>query len=379
MKFFSDDWGSLKHIVLYGYGTVGKSCLKKMQSDFSVDFIMDRDTEKSGRHISGIPVYAPEDGLAALAGQKIIVMTGGRVYLEISSFLRGRGLEEFKDYCSIEFFITHWYWEAKGMNCVMELHSAITMNCTLKCKHCNMFVPFYERNVTYDIDHLKDDADMLFKYVDYVFCYTLLGGEPFLHAHIGEFIRYLAETYGDKIGTIKIVTNGTLLPGPETIEVLRKYPVWVSISDYTGCVPYGERLGELRRIFDENAVDYTVSGLGKWLAFGFPDNPVCIGEDACASHMRECSPIFHGYNDKKIFYCHVAWSAQKIGRYALQEKDFVDLKRLPFSERHVIAEHCLGEIKVGYVSFCRVCGGCGKDNTNYVPVGEQLKSPGGDA
>lgn len=371
MNHFSDDWKKLKHIVLYGYGNVGKACFNKIKSDFSVDFIMDKDTEKLKICVADVPALSPKDGLAALDGQKIIVMTGGRVYQEISDFLKNEGLEEFKDYCGIESFITYWYWEVKGLNCVMELHSALTMDCTLKCKNCNMFVPFYEKSVTYDLNRLKEDFDALFKYVDYVFCYTLLGGEPFLYKQIGEFVQYLAESYRDKIGTIKIITNGTLLPKQETLDALRKFNVWVSVSDYTECVPYQKRLGELRQIFENNGVDYTIAKQSKWLAFGFPNAPVSVDKANCAAHMKSCSPIFHGYNDKKIFYCHVAWSAEKIGKYVLQEKDFVDLEKLPVSDRHVIAEHCLGNIKDGYVSFCRVCGGCGKDNENVVPAGEQ--------
>ncbi|MBQ9539582.1 MAG: 4Fe-4S cluster-binding domain-containing protein, partial [Treponema sp.] len=100
------------------------------------------------------------------------------------------------------FFITHWYWSIKGLNCVMELHTALSMNCSLKCKSCNMFVPFYEKSLTYDLNQIKEEVDTLFKYVDYVFCYTLLGGEPFLYKHFDEVLQYIAGSYRDKIGTM---------------------------------------------------------------------------------------------------------------------------------------------------------------------------------
>ncbi len=39
----------------------------------------------------------------------------------------------------------------------------------------------------------------------------------------------------------------------------------------------------------------------------------------------------------------------------------------------MIAEHCAGCVEAGFVSFCRLCGGCGKDNTHEVRPGEQIE------
>lgn len=372
MNKLSDDWKDLSDVVLYGYGTVGKSCLGKIKNDFNVSFIIDRNAEALSKLTDGIPVYKPDDGIPRAKGHKIVVMTGGRAYLDIAEFLKSAGLVEFKDFCGIEYLITWWYWDVKDMNCVMELHSALTMDCTLKCKNCNMFVPFYKDKVSYEIDRIKDEIGRLFMYVDYLFCFTMLGGEPFLYEGIGELVRYIGDVYKDRIGTIKIITNGTVVPKPDVVDILSRYKVFVSISDYTGCVSYQKKLEEVEKTFDRSGVNYIVTRQDKWLAFGFPETPARIGKGECAAHMRECSPIFHGYNDKKVFYCHVSWSAEKIGRYVLQEKDFVDLETLPLSSRHVIAEHCLGEIRDGYVSFCQLCGGCGRDNRNEVVPGEQL-------
>lgn len=372
MKISFCGWENITHIVLYGYGTVGKACLGKMKSDFKIDFIIDRNAENIGNSIGSIPIYTPESGLGLVGDRKIIVMTGGRAYLEIAEYLKNAGLKEYENFSGIEPFITWWYWGIREQNCVMELHTALTMRCTLKCKDCNMFVPFYEKNIEYSVEQLKKEIGILFSYIDYLFCYTLLGGEPFLYKGIGEIIEYIAEVYGNKVGTIKVITNGTVIPSPETIRILQKHNVWVSISDYTAAVPYEKKLSELCGILKTSRIDYSVANQKRWRSFGFPVRHVNIDDAYCAMHMRECSPIFHGYNDGKVFYCHVAWSAEKIGRYHLKDKDFVDLRKLRLASRHIIAEHCLGEIEDGYVSFCQFCGGCGKDNMNEVMAGVQM-------
>lgn len=81
---------------------------------------------------------------------KIIVMTGGKEYRNIAYELEKIGLKENKDFCSIEIFISDWYWEKFHLNCLLEVHTAVTMRCTLQCKNCNMFVPYYKKIIEYD-------------------------------------------------------------------------------------------------------------------------------------------------------------------------------------------------------------------------------------
>lgn len=367
----ADDWGNIRNVILYGYGNIGKSCFKSIKKYFEIDYIIDNDENKQKMIIDNISICSLEKGLRKRNQQKIIVMTGGRTYNEISQRLEKKGLREYRDYCSIEYFITEWYWKYRNMNCIMELHMAITMRCSLKCKNCNMFVPYYKEEVTYSKGIIKNEIDILFKKVDYIFSFTLLGGEPLLHPEWGEIVRYLSEAYSDKIGIIKIITNGTIIPADEVLESISAFPVWINISDYTEQVKYKSKLLKLVEKLQYYSIDYTVNKKTEWRAFGFPDNPWSIEGKDCAKHMRACSPIFHGYNDKKIYFCHVAWSAEKCGKYKLKNKDYVDLTNINDDELHNIAKHCYGEIDDGYVSFCSKCGGCGPDNKKNVVAGEQ--------
>lgn len=368
------DWGDLKEIIMYGYGAIGQACLSSILKDFSVPYIIDMDEHKQGRKIGGINIVSLEVGLRQIAGRKIIVSTGGRSYLTIAKVLKEKGLNEYEDFCNIEYFITEWYWQYKQKNCLMEIHTALTMQCTLKCKNCNMFVPHYSEKLVYPLQTLQDEFDLLFSKVDYVFCITLLGGEPLLYPQITEFVQYLFDNYKENIGTIKIITNGTIVPKEEFFSIMKDYPVWISISDYTNQVQYAGQLNKFIEKIKQYSLEYTVTKMETWNDFYFPERQIKIDNNKCAAHMKECSPIFHGYNDKKIYYCHVAWSAEKMGKFKLSESDYVDLTEINDNEsRHHIAEHCLGIVDGGYISFCQFCGGCGKDNTSCVIAGEQIK------
>ena len=59
-------------------------------------------------------------------------------YLEKLGFISG------VNFCSMEQFLTEWFWKYKKKACLMEVHSTITSRCTLKCRHCNMFMPYYK-------------------------------------------------------------------------------------------------------------------------------------------------------------------------------------------------------------------------------------------
>ena len=161
------DWGDAKHVILYGCGNVARACLGKIQKDFSVDYIIDQMGEMA-RSWNGCKLLAPKQGLKQRTRQKIIVMTGGRVYQEIAFSLQMAGLKEYEDFCSIEYFFTCWYWTFREENVVMELHMALTMRCTLRCANCNMFVPYYERPVTFTLRQLEEEIELLFQFVDYL-------------------------------------------------------------------------------------------------------------------------------------------------------------------------------------------------------------------
>ena len=370
-----EEWNIINRIILYGYGTVGRGCIRKILKDFDVDYIIDNNELKQGNLIGSVPIVSIEEGIEKRVDQKIIVMTGGRTYQEISEVLKKYNLNEYEDFCSIEELITDWYWLNKKENNIMELHMALTMKCTLACENCNMFIPYYKNPPYYDVEQIIEELELLFSKVDNVFCLTFLGGEPLLYKELPQLFSVIRDKYLDHIGSVKIVTNGTVLPDRDFLKQIKEMPVWFSISDYTNQVSYCEKLENIKQLLDEMGVDYVVNSAKKWCSFGFPKNPLNIDKQYCEAHMKACSPIFHGYNDGKIYYCHVSWSAEKLGRIVLKSSDYIDLKALKNEESHVISEHCFGRLRgSSYISFCEYCGGCGDDNKNVVLAGQQVKS-----
>ena len=236
-----------------------------------------------------------------------------------------------------------------------------------------MFVPYYHKKIDYSFDELKQMYDLFFKYVDYTFCITLLGGEPFISPILGEIIDYLGSKYSEKIGVINIISNGSIVPNDDLIEVIVRNKVLVYLSDYSATISYKSKFMQVVKKLQENNVEYDLRISDNWKNFGFPVDVPNINSRDMEEHMRSCAPIFHGLNDNKFYYCHVAWSAEKAGLYKLSDKDYVDLNSLDLKNKRNIIQHALGNMESKYVSLCKICGGCGDDNPDVVKAAVQME------
>lgn len=309
-----------------------------------------------------------------LKNYKIIIMTANRNVELVGKDLEKLGFISGENFCSMEQFLTEWFWKYKKKACLMEVHSTITSRCTLKCRHCNMFMPYYKEQIDYTAIDILADLELLFRHVDYIVSYRLLGGEPLLNKELADMIELIGQKYGDRIGNIGIITNGTLLPSEKLIEVSKKYDIKYDFSDYTDVVDYKERFENAVQIVSDANLRYSVNRSLRWCDFGFPVNNRMYDFDKVREHMLSCGPIFHGLNDGKYYYCHVSWSADKAKLLKTVPDDYLDLRVLNDDEnaKEMILEHSKGNLAKGFVKLCKICGGCGNDNTEFVKAAQQM-------
>lgn len=370
----TDDWENLEELVIYGFGKVAHDNIEFIKRNFNILYIVDSDKEKCGGKFKDINVKHLDEVKDDLINHKIVIMTANRNALLVGENLDKSGLQNGKDYCSMETFLTEWFWRFKKKVCLMEIHSTITSRCTLKCRHCNMFMPYFKEHVDYEISDIMYDLELLFKHVDYLVSYRLLGGEPLLNKSLPSMIDQIGMKYGNRIGNIGIITNGTLVPSDNLIKVCKKYNVKFDFSDYTDVVNYRKRFEETVKKVSDGGIRYEVNRSLRWCDFGFPVNNKMYDFDKVREHMLECGPLFHGLNDGKFYYCHVSWSADKAKLLKNVPDDYVDLTELNNSEKskEAILEHSKGNMAKGFVKLCKICGGCGNDNTDFVRAAEQM-------
>lgn len=378
----SEDWKGLERLVLWGIGQVLTKYVDSLMMQFDIAYFVD--DKKSGEEYKGRKIVNFSSEKRNICQYKIVVTTSKRVYSEIKEMLEKEGLEEYKDFCHIEFFVTEWFYKFKNQWNVIQLNTAVTTWCTLQCANCNMFMSYYpnkrRRNMTFE--DMKADIDVAMKYIDYIYTYVFLGGEPFLNSELKDIIEYIGEIYiGKKVGKMSITTNGTIIPDEMTLNTIKKYNVRIAISDYTKTVDYIGKLKEFISVMKKNQIDYIMNGMDTWKDFGFPVNPFHWEMDGVKEHMKVCSPLFHGINDRKLYYCHIVWSAEQAGLYTVPRQDYIDLEELDSTNEHnkeKVMRYCRGEVERGFLGLCMLCGGCGTDNDRIVKAGIQYKNKGNE-
>jgi len=370
----TSEWNEIDSVVLYGAGIVGNICKSLFDKvDLDIPYVIDRDEKKQKKGWNGKPVisYETAESRYNLKKYKIVVMAGHDAYGKISEFLNKKGLVEFTDYCNVGQFMSEWLWTAKNMNCVFHVDMTITTICTLNCRHCNLFIPYHDKCVHFSFEEMKENIDLFFERIDFVTYFGLIGGETFLSPALEDLINYLGENYRDKIGRITVVTNGTVAPKESLLQAIKKYDMYLSISDYTNIVPYGKKMDALEERAKSLGIDYYRNASIVWTDFGFPENPVIRTPEELEEHLRSCRPNWNALHGGRFYYCNVSWCAEQSGRFKLQEDDSIDLRKINPNDANACRK--IVELSRGTSSFCKICGGCGKDNKNYVPTGVQME------
>ena len=371
-----EGWKDCRKIVLFGYGRQGKRVLKKLKKDFKIIAIVENDAKKCmGGGIEEIPIVHFSEALLLLKTYKVIVTVSEHYYREIKKQLEDCGLIEYRDFVMSQQFIVEWYFKYKRKIYMLKTDISVTPKCSLNCEKCTLFMPYWTDKREKSIDDIKRDIDSYFNVVDYVMDMNIVGGEPFLYRKLGIVLDYIGERYGDKVGYLGIITNGTIIPSDDILETMRKYEVGVSISDYTAEVDYKKKLKLLCEKLQNYGITFVRNADIDWFDFGFPNNTYHYNNEEAKKHMRACNTVCHTLDDGKIFYCGTAWAAYRAGLFPLHDNDYVSLRAVDPKDiyaRAQILEHCLGNVNNGYLEFCKVCGGYGNDNKNDVVAGKQL-------
>ena len=52
-----------------------------------------------------------------------------------------------------------------------------------------MFMPYYKEHVDYTAKDILENLELLFRHVDYIVAYEILGGEPLINGELADMIR----------------------------------------------------------------------------------------------------------------------------------------------------------------------------------------------
>jgi len=112
---------------------------------------------------------------------------------------------------------------------------SITDKCTLRCKKCAGYFPFYAKNPwDPDLRFLQETVDMAFQVFDEIGIFNIEGGEPLIRKDLPAILSHLRKYEAQISREIRFITNGTIIPSTELIAECKAYgdKMYFIVDDY---------------------------------------------------------------------------------------------------------------------------------------------------
>ncbi len=359
---------SKESYYLFGAGDYGTQFVKMFQNEINIICYIDNDKKKQGSIINELECI-PFDAVKKEDSIGIIVTMSQSARVMPIEQLTQNGYKKNEDYFIIEEFISVYNVYKYNKVVFSSISFLPATICNLKCKHCLNFNPYAKKYYARDWDSLVSDIDLFFDCVDYIMLFHVSGGEPLLYQYTADIISYIDTNYRDKIGTLRTVTNGTVVPSDRVLEKLSQCNVEITVDDYREAVPeYSRNFEELIEKLEQYGIKYYINKVDSWIDLApertdFSD----MKEEQIINHRDACSQSWEELRDKKLYSCNYAAYAVVAGIAGEQDiEEVYDLRAYTQDSKKELIEFRLGFTTKGYTNFCKKCRGFTKENRDFV-------------
>lgn len=175
--------------------------------------------------------------------------------------------------------------------------------CNLNCKLCGTGSPYYINPKIISLDRLKETVDRFFLIASYVEKFSISGGEPLLYKDLPLYVDYLSG-YGERIGTLEIVTNGTIVPSEALLESLMRLRTrFCFIIDNYG-LKLSKKVDEIDKLLATKGIPYRILNYTQtdtyyngWVDFGDLSVKKLHTKEEIEEHCGKCA------HSQKLKWC----------------------------------------------------------------------------
>lgn len=364
---------AINKIYIYGAGAGGGIDAAVLLKGIGADVVfVDRNKAAQKKYLN-IDVITHEQ-LEMNNNNSIIVLSMGLFntglilkQLELKGYVYGKDLFDIKSFLGFYIYIIALY---KYKKCIMLDGGVMAIyRCSLKCKNCMGGFPYMSNPPQVSLAQFKKDADIYFNNIDYTLSFGLGGAEIMMCKNLDAYIEYVMENYAHQIWKFSFLTNGTILPVKNIIELLKRYQIDVVVSNYSSVKNWEDKFQKLKAVMNENGVHVRTIDYENWINMGWTENTYKedIGDlfDICGMQCR----VVH---DGKLNYCiHGMTSNEAIFHADITDDEF-DLLSNDSRKKYQLVEYHLGFNKNGDLKMCHYCNGYININHKTVSVAEQL-------
>jgi Predicted Fe-S oxidoreductase len=364
-----------KSFYLFGAGDYGRQFLKMFEAEIDIKGFIDNDPVKQGGVFFGRCCF-PLAQICFEENEGIIVTMSQIARTKAIGQLEQSGYKKDEDYFIIEEFLSVYHVYKNDKVYFSSISFLPSTACNLNCKNCLNFNPFAKQFYIRKLGDLLYDVDLFFSCVDYIMLFHISGGEPMIYEHTADLIEYIDTNYGDRIGTLRTVTNGTIVPDDNILNKLSKCNVEVIVDDYREAVPHLEvRFEELIGKLEEYSIKYYINKAKSWVDLAPEKTDYSdLTERQLEKHREECNQSWQELRDGKLYSCNYAAYATVAGIAGEQDLEEVyDLREFTTDKKKELVEFRLGYTTKGYTNFCMKCRGFTPQNVDEVEPAVQVE------
>ena len=362
-----------KSFDLFGAGDYGRQLLNVLDKEIEIKGFIDNDFLKQGSMIQGKKCYSLEQ-ITLSADEGIVVTMSQIARVEPIEQLKKYGYTKNVDFFIIEEFLSVYHVYKNNQVYFSSISFLPSTACNLNCRNCLNFNPFAKQFYVREWEDLVKDVDLFFSCVDRIMLFHISGGEPMIYKHTADLVTYIDKNYGDRIDTLRMVTNGTIVPRDEMLQKLAKCRLEITVDDYREAVPqFADRFDQLTRKLDEYHIKYYINKADSWIDLA-PERTDYShwSEEQLEKHRESCSQSWQELRDGKLYSCNYAAYATVAGIAGEQDLEEVyDLTDFVVEKKKELVEFRLGYTTKGYTNFCKKCRGFTPKNSEKMEPAAQ--------
>lgn len=249
-----------------------------------------------------------------------------------------------------------------------RIQYVVSERCSLKCADCSHLMQYYRHPQDIDLSKYKESFDLLLGTVDYIAELRILGGEPFMNGDMHQLIEWYHDS--DKIQSISVYTNGTIIPNDTILKALQRDKVKVHISNYKLNAFWIQKLAP---ILDEYHIKYFIRKYDAWQDAG--------GVECRNYTLDQKKTIFSSCFERNGFTflkgqlhrCPRAAHAMNLKAMPDIKEDYVDLLHWNGIENELKAQLKNLQNRL-WLEGCNYCGGP-NNHTQSIPAARQISKP----
>ncbi|SDB60287.1 radical SAM protein [Butyrivibrio sp. INlla16] len=372
-----------KPIVIFGGGEIGRRAVLRMEYLGIKDKIVcigDNNPDKAGQVIEDIPVMTKQQIKEKYPDVRIAITVGNDdVAGEIRNDLEAMGFDDFISRQALlhRFEYDHHREKAlvyqNGKYIMRQIVVCVTERCTLRCKNCSQYMPKFKAPKDLDTNVVIESIRNLTDAITYLQDLTLLGGEPLMNKELPRICEAVGELKKKgKIKNINIVSNGTIIPGNDLLDVMNKYGIMIMLSDYG---KLSVNMDRVQKACEEKKVQWRYAYLGGknevkiqyWSEVGELEDKGYSEEYAVekfknCNSVYDCNTLYRG----RHFFCSQAAFMSGLGIIDPEKNGYNLLDETMTKEERIIAFRKYMDDEVP-IEACHYC-----DMHGQVPAAEQL-------